>query len=330
MSRLVLLVWLFVAACGAYTIVLLPDTQMYTVDAPDLFMEQATWVCNNRHKLDIRFVSHEGDLVHNYDTPKQWETARDALAILERCGVPYTVLPGNHDVRPSGNNIYKEYDASFPWIPSVGNASFPPGTRRNSYYADSESRYLFLALEYMWNNMQYRDELLSWVDSVILSHPGWNVFVTSHFAGSDCDDYVHPDIMALMHRHCNIQMVFGGHVFECEGQREVPMINACGQRRYALTSNYQYREKGGNGWLRFYTVRGDAYEACAFTYSTRLNQYEINDRAWFSLRDGMSSVEVGCKRPDFELLSGFVPPSFLEMFVIVVTMTMAFVLSVVV
>jgi hypothetical protein len=305
---------LLIAAANAYTVVLLPDTQFYTVDAPDLFEEQTTWICNNKDLLDIVFVSHEGDIVHNNnEEPVQWDTAKRAMSILDDCSIPYSVLPGNHDSDSQG---YTYYDETFP---PKDNNTFPAGTNRNSYRLDEERGLLFLSLEYLW--VDYQNELIQWARDVIESHPTYKVFITSHFVSGDCDDYVQNDIRSLMHDYCNVQMAFGGHVFFCNGQRTVPVVNSCGQTRYAVTANYQHRNHGGDGWLRFYEFSG-TNNMCAYTYSVRRNEYETTSNAWFSIRQGLSTIGPACMTPKMEILSGYVAPEFMEMLLVTTTIVL--------
>jgi hypothetical protein len=48
-----------------FTIIVLPDTQYYSENYPWIFDNQTRWIIENIEKLNIVFVSHEGDLVQN-------------------------------------------------------------------------------------------------------------------------------------------------------------------------------------------------------------------------------------------------------------------------
>ena len=52
-----------------FYIIGLPDTQKYSELYPEIFWAQTEWIVNNRDELDIRFVSHYGDLVQNGTGP---------------------------------------------------------------------------------------------------------------------------------------------------------------------------------------------------------------------------------------------------------------------
>jgi 3',5'-cyclic AMP phosphodiesterase CpdA len=76
-----------------------PDTQQEVKSAHDARLRNRTsWLVNNRSALDLRFVTHTGDLV-NWDTPDHYMyvTAADGLKVLQDARITYSVAPGNHD-----------------------------------------------------------------------------------------------------------------------------------------------------------------------------------------------------------------------------------------
>ncbi|WP_372813128.1 metallophosphoesterase [Paenibacillus sp.] len=56
------------------------------------------WIADKKDEMNIKYVIHTGDLVDEADKPIQWQRALDDMAVLEKAGVPYGVLAGNHDV----------------------------------------------------------------------------------------------------------------------------------------------------------------------------------------------------------------------------------------
>jgi hypothetical protein len=101
-----------VAAAEDFTIVALPDTQYYSKDYPQIFAAQTQWIVDNKDALNIVYVAHEGDLVDDADDELQWIIASDAMSLLEDPwttglpdGIPYGVVPGNHDE----STLYNQY-----------------------------------------------------------------------------------------------------------------------------------------------------------------------------------------------------------------------------
>ena len=81
-----------------FNLVLLPDTQVYSRIHPEIFRVQTEWIVQNADS--ITFVLHQGDITdHNND--EQWQNAVAALSVMDG-KVPYTFVPGNHDLGPGG------------------------------------------------------------------------------------------------------------------------------------------------------------------------------------------------------------------------------------
>ena len=76
---------------------MLPDTQLYSESNPEIFHDQTRWVADHVEEENIRFVTHVGDIVQNYDqVEEEWQVADDAMARIEEL-VPWGVAIGNHD-----------------------------------------------------------------------------------------------------------------------------------------------------------------------------------------------------------------------------------------
>ena len=92
-----------------FTVVLLPDTQKYTRSHPKTYMAQTQWIKDRIEPDNIKFVIHLGDIVDNYDSQQQWEVADSAHRILDG-KVPYSMLPGNHDMGlKRDSKLYNKY-----------------------------------------------------------------------------------------------------------------------------------------------------------------------------------------------------------------------------
>lgn len=307
----------------AHTLVALPDTQFYTIDAHEMFDEQTKWICSNKIKLDVSHVAHLGDLVHHPNKENEWIRASDAMKTLETCKMSYTVLPGNHDVDASSGHYF--YDKYFSRNRMISNAlqgkgdnlsyTFPINSSRNIFTYIDQYEYAVMSLEYMWGyDMSYKHALLSWANMILTHFSNINVVLVSHFAADDCNEYIQDDISDLIMNHCNIRLVIGGHVFYCNGQRSIRTINICGGECWAISSNYQHRIHGGNGYLRFYDFRDSFNNICAYTYSVRSDTYEESNDAWFSIQKGVDHTEKPCIKPEYELNSGYVSYSLLMAF----------------
>ncbi|MER5454776.1 carbohydrate-binding domain-containing protein [Micromonospora sp. NPDC002389] len=210
-----------------------PDTQEEVLTAGDTRMRQRIdWLVAQRTALDLRFVTHSGDVV-NYDTPDHVQYARASAALrpLEAAGLPYTLAVGNHDTQvfgpdgalrsPAGPllrdtttfNRYFTVDRF-----GVAGGRFEPGKVDNVFatYRAGGVQWLVLTLE-LWP----RRAAVAWAQQVVEAHPRHNVIVvTHHFLESDATigqsagfgstspQYVFDN---LIRRYANIRFVFSGH-----------------------------------------------------------------------------------------------------------------------
>ena len=65
-----------------YSIVVLPDTQYYSSNFPDLFDAQTAWIVAEHAAGNVAFVLHEGDIVDD-DIATQWMRAYHSLHALD-------------------------------------------------------------------------------------------------------------------------------------------------------------------------------------------------------------------------------------------------------
>ncbi|GAF86903.1 unnamed protein product, partial [marine sediment metagenome] len=98
------------APADDFTIVVLPDTQLYSQTFPSVFQSQTQWIIDNQAALNIVFVSHVGDIVNVANVEQQWINADAALSLLDPAGneelMPYGLAVGNHDQPTTLFNTY--------------------------------------------------------------------------------------------------------------------------------------------------------------------------------------------------------------------------------
>jgi hypothetical protein len=64
----------------SFSVIGLPDTQNYSSSYPQIFTAQTDWIAANRTALDVRYVSHYGDIVNNADQPAPWVNANASMS----------------------------------------------------------------------------------------------------------------------------------------------------------------------------------------------------------------------------------------------------------
>jgi hypothetical protein len=268
-----------------FTIVLLPDTQYYTDKLPDdpdnTYYLQAQWIIDHQASDDIVFAVHLGDVTDDNEV-HEWEIASQAHGMLDAAGVPYSVLPGNHDYLDGGDfgrgdSRFGEYFGQDRFVgqPWYGGAYTSSNTNNYTTFEQGSLKFLVLSLEYA-----PRKDALCWADEVIAAHPDHRVIVATHchqtHGGGYSTGCPNPDYTAAGHtpqavwdellaRHSNIVMVAAGHIGDSEYRAST---GNSGNAVHELLVDYQFEgacdeasaqdcndhcragSYTGNGWLR--------------------------------------------------------------------------------
>lgn len=292
-----------------WSFVVLPDTQHYAADHPEIFEAQAQWIAGQADAWRIRFVLHEGDVTDD-NSATQWGMAREAMAELDG-RVPYVLVPGNHDYGTGGSADSRETlltesfaDADIAARPSYG-GSFEEGRLENTYhvFGGEEGGWLVLGLEF-----GPRDEVVDWADEVLARHaPMPAILLTHAYLYSDGTRYDHttrPDQLwsphsypfaatgtvndgealwqKLVRRHSHLRLVFSGHVLN-EGVARLTSERGDGSFVHQVLANYQHRPLGGGGFLRVMRVDPGLDRLCVSTYSPHLDEHKRDAANLFTL-----------------------------------------------
>lgn len=182
---------------GAFTLVVIPDTQSYrgrgTKSNPDStdpvtnqnLKAQVDWIRANREKQNVVFVTHVGDIVDR-NTPEQWAVAKQHLDRL-RGVVPFSLTVGNHDMTSKGDaRLFQQH---FPASSFAGDSWY-----LGSYEHDREDRQvsrdnvnsaqLFSAggLDFLHLSLECNapDDVLAWAGGLLERHAGRRAIITTH------------------------------------------------------------------------------------------------------------------------------------------------------
>ena len=288
------------------TLVLLPDTQTYAEKYPHIVEAQLRWIDSNKQNID--FVLQQGDLTQN-NSDKEWSVIRSAFDIIEG-KVPYTVVPGNHDMGSAPGKFADTRDSrifntNFPYqkaaaTPHFGGA-FEKGKMDNTYYLfkSGKLKWLIISLEF-----GPRNEVIEWANNVLRQFPERVAIVNTHsYMYSDSTtqgegDYWRPQGYGvgkdtgrlapndgeqiwnkLIKPNANVRFVFSGHILNT-GVGTLVSNNNAGLPVYQMLANYQEGVKGsvngGNGFLRIVTIDKKKGIIDVKTYSPFLNLYNTN------------------------------------------------------
>ncbi len=264
---------------GPFSIIILPDTQIYSHDRPEwrnssrkeVFIQQTTWIARNVRKENIQFVLHMGDIVHEQDKPYQWVNANEAMSILDGV-VPYCFGVGNHDLinRAEEGGIIRDstnFNNTFPHSryenqPWFGGRMSSDGFLPKDNYDNSYHFFSAGGMDFMVITLEVAptDEMLDWANDVVRSHPDKRVMVITHsylegngtrvvnepYAPSGKSNSGEEIWNKFIRRHKNIFFVFCGHHNNLADHKGLlASVGDNGNTVYQLISGEDY-----DGWLR--------------------------------------------------------------------------------
>lgn len=262
-----------------FTYVVIPDTQYMTSystgQIPEMFYRQTEWIAANVDALNIRFVSHLGDIVDLGWIDSQWDVANRAMTTIDGV-VPYGLTFGNHDADDAvwGRSDIK-YNQYFPRERYADNDwygdGYPAGRNTNSYQYFEAGCEQYLAMHLQWDPPA---DVRAWADGVLAAHPDHRVVVATHESPGN---YVLWN--EVLRRHDNVFLIVSGH----EGAREryLELVNDFGNVVPSILTDYQW-DNPNHGMLRYYTFQPGEQTVVARTYATWSNFFEEDANSAFT------------------------------------------------
>jgi DNA repair exonuclease SbcCD nuclease subunit len=218
-----------------FTLAVVPDTQQEVLDSKDTRLkDRFQWLVDNRKKLNLKMMLQSGDFV-NWDTPDhfQYERASDALTVLDKAKLPYSLAIGNHDTaatKQGGSaapgNVHDNQRNTSTFNKYFGverhkglEGMYPSGKVDNAYQTFTAGGLNWLAINLeLWA----RTEAVDWAKKVVESHPNHNIIIVTHSHltsqstieqrnggyGDNSPQYVFDQ---LMKPYPNVRLIFSGH-----------------------------------------------------------------------------------------------------------------------
>jgi hypothetical protein len=300
---------------SAFKLILLPDTQTYSSNYPEIFRSQTRWCAENSG--DIAFVLQQGDITDN-NSEQQWTVASDALSRMDG-KVPYTFVPGNHDIGEGGRAEERDTELLNRFMPyekysrmSNFGGAFSKGKMDNTFHTFKAGglNWLILSLEF-----GVRDTVLAWAATVVEKHPRHKVIINTHAymysddtrmskerdhkwlpqtyglgksAGSEAVNSGEQIWDKLVKNYENILFVFSGHVLN-DGAGVLVSEGIHGNKVYQMLANFQGgvegTQNGGDGFLRILTIDPENAAISVKTYSPHVYKYKTDPSHQFTFKD---------------------------------------------
>ncbi len=300
---------------GKACFIILPDTQTYLEQCPEVLETQFDWIIENSR--DITAVLHVGDLTQeNY--PAEWWVIKKQFNKLDAAGIPYTFALGNHDIGSRPGKYSDVYNTK------TANKYFPlEDFKKKRYFGKSEDNvtvdnhyitvnagrmdFLIISLAFGPSN-----KTLDWANKVIKENSDKLVIVNTHaYLYSDStllgtgDNWLPQNYGIgkeegrttndgegiwdkLVSQHANILAVFCGHVLNT-GVGTLISKGIHDNKVYKILANYQRgvtgSYMGGEGYLRIVNIDINAGIIDVKTYSTLNKKFHPSMEHNFTFRN---------------------------------------------
>ena len=277
------------------------DTQYYAEEWQHHFTNINNWIVNNKDERKIKYVIHTGDIVDDVDMTYEWENADAAMGILDKAGMPYGVLGGNHDVAAGladYENYYKYFGENrFASQPTYG------GTYQNNkghYDLISEGGQDFIIVYMSWNI--YQDEI-DWMNQVLSQYSDRKAILCFHTYtnvkqsnGTYLDYYGQLVNKYVVKKNPNVFAVLNGRYHG--SSYETAMFDDDGDGRndrtvYQICTDYQSGFEGGNEYIKFLYFDLDNNKIYMNSYSPCMDDFNYYDTELHTLNvEGASATGV--------------------------------------
>jgi hypothetical protein len=278
-----------------FTIVVLPDTQIYTIEGRNLekyFNDQTKWIRDHRTEYNIVGVIHNGDIINNEPQLYQWNVADRAMATLETAepglpdGVPYGIGVGNHDNKLTGTNTVLDTTKfnQFFGVQRYANKSYYGGhygtKNDHSWVTFSAGGADFVVVSLMYE-LDPDPAAIAWARSIFQMHPdAFGILNTHYLLGSGGNFSAQAKLIyAALKDLPNVHLMTGGHV-TAESRR---MDNFEGHVIHSMLADYQGRTDGGAGYMRIWEFSPAAGTVSVRSYSPTLDKFETDANSEFTL-----------------------------------------------
>ncbi len=297
------------AGTNDFVVIALPDTQHYSQSDPATFHAQTRWIAERAAAMNIKFVTHLGDVTDEGYDDNQWRNANAAMNRLDTNGIPYGVCLGNHDIPyhsgyydPNSTNFVRYFGPNARLDPNAGSG---PMTNRkftgkawyggaspsglSSYQIFSAGRHTLLALHLACETPLAE---INWAQSVLNEHRDKPTIISTHryiydwgfSAGrySDAQYAIEPLYNSegekaqtlfnrLVYTNKQVCLILCGH---CYGEYRMTSKNAFGLDVHEILADYQDEDNGGDGWLRVLIFKPDSNQLQVRTYSPTKGRYD--------------------------------------------------------
>ena len=265
-----------------YVFAWLSDTQYYSRNNNGVFECMTQYIADNLEAMNIQYIIHTGDLVHNKGKAEQWDIADRSMQTID--SIPNGVCAGNHDV---GTEI-EDRDYSY-FCKHFGEFRYKDKPWYGGSYLDNKDHYDLLSIgntDYIFVYLGYQvlQEDFDWAVSVLNEYKNRVGILCTHdyfyhdLSITDYGQKIHDNVV----KACpNIYMVLCGHRYNCACIPEKIDDNSDGtpdRTVLQMIANYQAigaadskNRTGGDGYMLFLTINEEEGTLSYISYSPYLD-----------------------------------------------------------
>ena len=211
------------------------------------------------------------------------------MDIIRNAGIPYSVVPGNHDL--DGMAGYTTtFDSYFPYTDFSGyswyGGHYPSQSNSSSYELFSAMGQNYIILNLVCSPAMLPDAV-PWANDILTQYSSRKAIVITHGYIDTGGNYIDSGNVSgieiwndIVKFHSNVIAVFCGHYY---GEYYCTSTGSGGNIIYNLLSDYQNDPNGGDGWLRLYRFYPELKKISAITYSPYLNQFDTSQYGQFDI-----------------------------------------------
>ena len=261
------------------------DTQYYAEEWQNHFLNINNWIVNNAEERKIKYVIHTGDIVDDVDMTYEWENADEAMGILDKAGMSYGVLGGNHDVA-AGLADYENYYKYFGENRFKSQNTYGESYKNNKGHYDliSEGGQDFIIVYMSWNIYQ---EEIDWMNQVLQQYSDRKAILCFHTytnvkqsSGTYLDYYGQLVQKNVVAKNPNVFAVLNGHYHG--SSYETVMFDDDGDGKndrtvYQICTDYQSGFEGGNEYIKFLYFDLDNNKIYMNSYSPCMDDFNYYD-----------------------------------------------------
>ncbi|MGG1246464.1 metallophosphoesterase [Bacillus spizizenii] len=272
-----------------YTFIWMSDTQYYAKSYPHIFDRQTEWIKDRHKHLNIKYVFHTGDIVDDSADIRQWKNANRSMSVLDKRGIPYGVLAGNHDVGHKDGS-YRAFGKYF------GSDRFDKKLHFGGSYKNNRGHYDLISSngnDYIMLYMGWgiTNEDIAWMNQVLKKHPDRMAVLAFHeylLVSGNRSPIGEKIFKKIVKPNPNVVMVLSGHYHSA--MRKTDELDDDGDGKpdrlvHQMLADYQGGPEGGQGYLRLLQFDQANDMVHVSTYSPHLQDKNYYDTDTYGNKD---------------------------------------------